>query len=60
MNQGQMISALMALGASAPRAAIAAPGIRARRYPEWRSRRKTRGRRDASLRSRGNRRKAAR
>lgn len=30
-----------------------------RRYPEWRSRRKTRGRRDRSLKQRGNRRKAA-
>lgn len=29
-------------------------------YPEWHSRRKTKGRRDASLRSRSNRRKAAR
>lgn len=27
------------------------------RYPEWRSRRKTRGRRDASLKERSNRRK---
>lgn len=30
-----------------------------RRYPEWRSARKTRGQRDASLRARSNRRKAA-
>jgi hypothetical protein len=31
-----------------------------RRYPEWRSLRKTRGRRDASLKARANRRKAQR
>jgi hypothetical protein len=31
-----------------------------RRYPEWRSLRKTRGAKDASLRSRSNRRKAQR
>jgi hypothetical protein len=58
---GVLRAALAAIGG----VGIDLPALRAerfeqsRRYPEWRSFKKTRGRRDASLRSRSNRRKAA-
>ena len=59
-----MLKAAIALGSrrAIPIAASvhAAEHEETRRYPEWHSRRKTRGRRDASLRSRSNRRKGNR
>jgi len=56
------VRSLMAAGRAVSPAALATmigAGTVARGYPEWRSARKTRGRRDASLLTRSNRRKAA-
>jgi hypothetical protein len=57
------ISAIGAIGNSANSLMLANAGQHTgstRRYPEWKSTRKTKGKRDASLRSRSNRRKAGR
>lgn len=52
------LAAVAALSNSSSQASVMSKETR--RYPEWRSRRKTRGQRDASMRSRSNRRKAQR
>ena len=56
-----MLAAIAALGRSVSRCQLLAKAAEMEHslyYPEWRSKRKTRGRRDASLRNRSNRRKA--
>jgi len=63
MSWEQLVSAVQAMKKRASASFSGTSGIEGerQRYPDWwRSKRKTRGRGDASLRSRSNRRKAAR